>query len=55
MPVLLRERKKFYLAFKDDFSHSLFEVSNTTLKMVSLTGNLKKNKKQKNPAPFPLS
>lgn len=43
----------FYFAFKEDFCYNLFEVSNTTLKMVFLTGK-KKKKDFKNPAPYRL-
>lgn len=32
----------FYFAFKEDFCYNLFEVSNTSLKMVFLTGKKKK-------------
>lgn len=50
MPVLLREKKKcFTLHLKKTFV-SLFEVSNTTLKMISL---IDKND-LKNHSPFPL-
>lgn len=34
----------FYFAFKEDFCYNLFEVSNTSLKMVFLTGKKKKKK-----------
>lgn len=39
-PFQCVKRKIFHLAFKEDFCFKVFEMSNTTLKMVSLRGKI---------------